>query len=137
MEHSSDRTRAMSSELESTPPLTSASNTPASGDASKSSGQYHSAKGNVVESVGNLTGAPSWQQSGQQERAAGEAEYNAARSRSYAEGMRDRIGGTKDSVVGAITGNRAKEVQGKMRRGKGDAQREINEDINKTLARKY
>ena len=36
---------------------------------SKTSGQYHSAKGTVVEAVGNLTGAQSWQQSGQQEHA--------------------------------------------------------------------
>lgn len=36
---------------------------------SKTTGQYHSAKGTVVEAVGNLTGAQSWQQSGQQEHA--------------------------------------------------------------------
>lgn len=36
---------------------------------SKTTGQYHSVKGTVVEAVGNLTGAQSWQQSGQQEHA--------------------------------------------------------------------
>ena len=34
---------------------------------SKTSGQYHSVKGTVVETAGNLTGAQSWQQSGKEE----------------------------------------------------------------------
>ena len=36
---------------------------------SKTSGQFHSAKGTTVEAVGNLTGAQSWQQSGKEEHA--------------------------------------------------------------------
>ena len=36
---------------------------------SKATGQYHSAKGTVVEAVGNLTGAETWQQSGKEEHA--------------------------------------------------------------------
>jgi uncharacterized protein YjbJ (UPF0337 family) len=80
--------------------------------ASKTSGQFHSAKGTVVETIGNLTGATSWQQSGKQEHAEGEAEYNAAQAKGYAEGTVDRAAGKKDSVVGAVTGDRSQEAQG-------------------------
>lgn len=38
-------------------------------EPSKVSGNFHSIKGTAVETVGNLTGATSWTQSGQQEHA--------------------------------------------------------------------
>ena len=79
---------------------------------SKTSGQWHSTKGNIVESIGNLTGAPSWQQSGKQEHAQGEAEYNAAQAEGYVEGVKDRVGGRKDAVLGAVTGDREQEATG-------------------------
>jgi len=80
---------------------------------SKTSGQFHSTKGNVVEGVGNLTGATSWQQSGKQEHAAGEAEYKAAQAKGYAEGVTDRIVGKKDTIVGAVTGDKSQQTEGK------------------------
>lgn len=79
---------------------------------SKANGQFHSLKGNVVEAVGNVTGATSWVDSGKQEHAAGEAEYNAAQAKAYAEGLADRVEGKKDTIVGAITGDRVQETQG-------------------------
>jgi uncharacterized protein YjbJ (UPF0337 family) len=79
---------------------------------SKLSGQYHSTKGNVVEAIGNMTGLESWQTSGKQEHAEGEAEYKAAQAKGYAEGTMDRVGGKKDSIVGAVTGDRSQEAQG-------------------------
>ncbi|EIN11946.1 hypothetical protein PUNSTDRAFT_63376 [Punctularia strigosozonata HHB-11173 SS5] len=95
---------------------------------SKTSGQLHSVKGNVVESIGNLTGAQSWQQSGAQEHASGEAEYNAARIKGYAEGTMDRVTGTKDSVVGAVTGDRSQETAGNLRHDKGAQQQNFNKN---------
>ncbi len=69
-------------------------------------------KGTLVENVGNLTGSTAWQQSGKEEHVAGEAEYNAAQAKGYAEGTVDRLTGKKDAVVGAVTGDRAQEISG-------------------------
>ena len=61
-----------------------------------------------------MTGSTEWQQSGKEEHARGEAEYKAAQVKGYAEGTVDRVAGTKDSVVGAITGDRSQETAGKL-----------------------
>jgi len=62
--------------------------------------------------VGDVTDAKSWTESGKQEHASGEAEYNAARAKGYAEGTLDRLRGKKDTVVGAISGDREQEASG-------------------------
>jgi uncharacterized protein YjbJ (UPF0337 family) len=80
--------------------------------SSKTTGQYHSIKGTVTETIGDLTGATSWQQSGREEHAQGETEYNAARIKSYVDGATDRLTGKIDSVVGAVTGDESRQVQG-------------------------
>ena len=69
-------------------------------------------KGNIVENIGNATGATSWQQSGKEEHAKGEAEYKAAQAQGYAEGTMDRLGGKKDSIVGAVTGDKSQQAEG-------------------------
>ncbi|OBZ74737.1 hypothetical protein A0H81_05279 [Grifola frondosa] len=92
----------------------------------KSTGQYHSMKGTAVETIGNMTGATTWQQSGKEEHAAGEGEYNAAQAQGYVEGTKDRVGGRKDAIVGAVSGDREQETSGNLRRDKGETQQSIN-----------
>ncbi|RDX54022.1 hypothetical protein K466DRAFT_587838 [Polyporus arcularius HHB13444] len=99
-----------------------------SGEPNKTSGQLHSVKGNVVETIGNVTGATSWQQSGKEEHAQGEAEYKAAQAKGYAEGTIDRLGGKKDAVLGAVTGDRQQEAEGNLRHDKGEVQQEFNKN---------
>jgi uncharacterized protein YjbJ (UPF0337 family) len=82
--------------------------------SSKSTGQYHSVKGTVVETIGNATGLESWQKSGQEEHTAGEAEIKAAQTQNYVEGTGDRIQGKFDSVAGAVTGDKQQQASGQF-----------------------
>ena len=80
----------------------------------KSTGQFHSVKGTVVETVGNLTGSTNLQRSGRDEHAAGEREITAAKAKNWGEGAADRVVGKKDAVLGSVTGDRSQEIAGKL-----------------------
>lgn len=69
-------------------------------------------KGTAVETVGDVTGAKSWAESGRQEHASGEAEYKSAQAEGYAEGLSDNVRGKKNTIVGAVTGDREQEASG-------------------------
>ena len=73
----------------------------------------------MVETIGNMTGATSWQQSGKEEHAAGEGKYNAAQAKGYVQGTKDRVGGRKDAIVGAVSGDHEQEATCESRVGKG------------------
>ncbi|KAG2086470.1 hypothetical protein BD769DRAFT_972091 [Suillus cothurnatus] len=95
-------------------------------EPSKVSGQFHSVKGTAVETIGDMAGLQSWSQSGKEEHAKGEGEYNAAQAKGYAEGVSDRVTGYKDSVVGAVTGDKEQQATGNIKNEKGQTQQEIN-----------
>lgn len=59
-----------------------------------------------------MTGAKSWTESGKQEHASGEAEYKTAQVKGYTDGLVDSLGGKKDAIVGAISGDRQQEASG-------------------------
>ncbi|KAF7357285.1 hypothetical protein MSAN_01323900 [Mycena sanguinolenta] len=93
---------------------------------SKIAGQYHSVKGTLVEMVGHLTGATSWQKSGRDEHMAGEAEIQAAEAQAYVQGTLDRAQGKLDAVIGAVTGDRSLQMDGNIRHDQGKASQEAN-----------
>ncbi|KAF7979868.1 hypothetical protein HWV62_40637 [Athelia sp. TMB] len=93
----------------------------------KTTGQFHSVKGTINETIGNLTGSTEWQRSGREEHQAGEAETEAARAQGWVEGTADRLGGKKDAVVGAVTNDKTQQMQGNVRHDQGRAQQELNQ----------
>ncbi|KAF5363190.1 hypothetical protein D9758_008339 [Tetrapyrgos nigripes] len=134
-------------------------------EPSKASGQAHSVKGNLVETVGNLTGSESWTESGREEHAKGEAEtnsraflsctrvypssswpschlpaftiprlpafssYRAAEAKNWMQGTADVLCGCKDSVVGAITGDKSQQASGNIQKESGKAQQDANKPL--------
>ena len=63
----------------------------------KTTGQFHSAKGAIVATIGKLTGSSSWQRSGRREHEQGQAEYNYAKTMARVQGstLTHRLAGMK------------------------------------------
>ncbi|KAL5501923.1 hypothetical protein ACEPAH_9184 [Sanghuangporus vaninii] len=93
---------------------------------SQYNGQYHSVKGNVVEAIGNATGAQTWTDSGKKEHAEGEAEQQAAQVRDYAEGASDRVEGKYNAVKGALFDDKGQQVSGNVQHDAGKAKQQTN-----------
>ncbi|KAG8952457.1 hypothetical protein FRC04_004517 [Tulasnella sp. 424] len=98
-----------------------------SSSPSKTTGQKDSAIGNMKETVGKTFGAHNMAQRGREQHAAGEAEISAAKTQGYAEGTADRMVGKKDSVVGAVSGDKTQQTAGNARQEKGERKQEWNQ----------
>ncbi|TEB28022.1 hypothetical protein FA13DRAFT_1735919 [Coprinellus micaceus] len=96
---------------------------------SKISGRFHSAKGAVRETIGRTIGWHGLEIRGQAERAAGNIEVNAARTKGYAKATGSRMGGKKDQVLGFATGNGAREGAGNLRRAKGSVMQGVHRNV--------
>ncbi|WVQ71278.1 hypothetical protein IAR50_000804 [Cryptococcus sp. DSM 104548] len=106
-------------------------------EPSKTNGQINSIVGtgkvlvgNVIESgyaaVGGSTEPSSFTTEGQKQHDQGEAEITAAQARNYVEGVGDRLEGKKDSIVGAVTGDKTQQTSGNLQHDKGEAQMNVN-----------
>ncbi|CAD6886972.1 unnamed protein product [Tilletia controversa] len=95
-----------------------------SNEPSKVSGQYNSAVGSAKEAVGNVTGASSWTQAGQEQHAKGEAEIKAATAKQYADGVSNQVSGKVDNLVGTVTGDDSKKASGKAQEQAGKLQKD-------------
>ncbi|WVQ85716.1 hypothetical protein IAT38_007882 [Cryptococcus sp. DSM 104549] len=86
--------------------------------------------GNTIESayaaVGGSTEPSSFTTEGQKQHDQGEAEITAAKAQGYVEGVGDRLEGKKDSIVGAVTGDKAQQASGNLQHDKGEAQMDVN-----------
>ncbi|KAJ7890308.1 hypothetical protein B0H13DRAFT_2040421 [Mycena leptocephala] len=76
--------------------------------------------------IGHMVGSTSWQKSGRDEHMAGEAEIQAAEAQAYVQGTMDRVEGKFDAVVGAVTGDKARQMDGNLRQDLGKASQEAN-----------
>jgi uncharacterized protein YjbJ (UPF0337 family) len=80
---------------------------------SQTTGKLHSVKGTAVETLGDLTGSTYLKEAGRDEHAAGEEEVNISKVKAQGEATMDKVVGTKDSVLGAVTGDKEQQVSGR------------------------
>jgi hypothetical protein len=60
-----------------------------------------------------MTGSAGLQQKGHEQHARGQAKYDKAQGQGYTKATKERVGGVKDSIIGAVQGNEARKAQGK------------------------
>ncbi|KAJ7268032.1 hypothetical protein C8J57DRAFT_1067523, partial [Mycena rebaudengoi] len=75
-------------------------------------GQYHCFKGTLVEMIGHMTGAISWQMSGRNEYVAGMAEIQAAEVQPLQEAIITLLRVRFDSLVDVVRGYPPRQVKG-------------------------
>jgi len=100
-----------------------------SAEPSKINAQYNQAAGSAKQLVGALVDPIAGTQlgtTGNNQYNEGVAEQKAAEAKGYAEGTVDRVSGKVDNVVGAVTGDTAKQNEAQLRHDKGVLKQDIN-----------
>ncbi|KAG9121799.1 hypothetical protein FRC07_002101, partial [Ceratobasidium sp. 392] len=87
---------------------------------SRMSGQIKSVTGSMQSAVGSLVRAHGFAGRGRDRHNRGVAEVKAAKARGYASGTSDRARGKGHSILGSITGNRARQAHGNALGDKGN-----------------
>lgn len=93
-------------------------------EPSKMNANYNSTMGMAKDTLGSALGATDLAQQGQKQKADGDAEYKAAQAQEYAEGAVDAVSGKVNQVYGAVTGDTAREIDGKVTHDAGKQQKD-------------
>ncbi|KAJ1929476.1 hypothetical protein IWQ60_001157 [Tieghemiomyces parasiticus] len=93
---------------------------------SQFNGNLQATTGAVKETIGHAVGNANLAQAGSQQRAEGNAEYQAARAQAVAEGVVEKTSGVVRETAGKLTGNEVREAVGKADRTEGDAKIQLN-----------
>ncbi|KCV70274.1 hypothetical protein H696_02604 [Fonticula alba] len=93
---------------------------------SKISGQWETAKGAVNEAYGKMVGNESIRAQGVAQKAAGQAELAAARSKQATDAACDQMVGTAKEAAGRAAGDKKLAAEGHLQGMKGDFNRATN-----------
>ncbi|KAJ9065647.1 hypothetical protein DSO57_1031452 [Entomophthora muscae] len=97
-----------------------------SSQPSKVSGTFNNAKGAVRQTAGKVVGSDEMQAKGAAEKAEGQAETQAAKTKGHAEGTGSSVKGSVKDTVGGVIGNEKMQAEGKADKGYGDAKKAAN-----------
>jgi uncharacterized protein YjbJ (UPF0337 family) len=89
------------------------------GEPSKIHGTADCIVGAAKENTGYLFGNPQLQSEGEAQRAAGNAEYQAAQAVQAADATKDKLVGKTKDLVGSTVGNESLEAKGKAQNAEG------------------